>query len=145
MATRSHIAIEQEDGTFKAVYCHWDGHPSHNGKILLDHYTDRNTVLALLAEGDMSSLGESIGEKHDFDARLTKETEGWTTFYGRDRGETDVDAEVLEDYADLFESANGTVDYLYVFKPDNKWYFFCLYEKDATDDLQLLTPEDCVE
>ena len=38
MATRSAIAIKQEDGKVKSVYCHSDGYPEHNGKLLLNFY-----------------------------------------------------------------------------------------------------------
>ena len=36
----STIAMRYPDGHVKAVYAHWDGYPSHNGKILLEHYSN---------------------------------------------------------------------------------------------------------
>ena len=96
MATRSTIAIERKDGTVAQVYCHWDGYPEHNGKVLLEHYSDPAKRERLIEHGDISSLGEDIGEKHDFDMR----PDGWTTFYGRDRGETAVSARVYPSWQD---------------------------------------------
>ncbi len=29
------------DGIIKSIYCHWDGYPSNNGKILLEHYNSQ--------------------------------------------------------------------------------------------------------
>ena len=77
MATRSTIAIEHEDGTVEQVYCHFDGYLSHNGKILQEHYTDRSKVEQLVALGDMSILGNEIGEKQDFDNPVN----GWTLLH----------------------------------------------------------------
>jgi hypothetical protein len=67
MSTRSRIGIVREDGTVVSVYCHSDGYPSGVGKTLLTHYTTREKIEALVALGDLSCLGEEIGEKHDFD------------------------------------------------------------------------------
>ena len=75
MATRSTIAIQNEDGTVTGIYCHWDGYPKHNGKILVTDYTTEEKVRELIALGDISSLGSTINE---------------TVAYGRDRGERSV-------------------------------------------------------
>ena len=40
MATRSTIAMKTPEGKIRAIYCHWDGYPEHNGKMLLDNYQD---------------------------------------------------------------------------------------------------------
>lgn len=66
MGTRSRIGLELPDGTFGSIYCHWDGYPGYNGKILLGHYSDPAKVEELISLGDLSSLGAEIGEKHDF-------------------------------------------------------------------------------
>ena len=38
MSTRSRIAIKQNDGTYKSIYCHSDGYLEHNGYILYNYY-----------------------------------------------------------------------------------------------------------
>lgn len=60
MATRSMIYKEQQDGTLKGIYCHWDGYLEYNGSILLEHYSDPDKLEKLLALGDISSLGEEL-------------------------------------------------------------------------------------
>ena len=40
MATRSVIGIVNLDKSITGIYCHYDGYPENNGKILLNHYTD---------------------------------------------------------------------------------------------------------
>ena len=86
MSTNSTIGIMREDG-IHAIYCHWDGYPSHNGKILLEHYASKEKVDELIALGNISSLGEAVappeGAEHSFDSPL----KGATVAYHRDRGE----------------------------------------------------------
>jgi hypothetical protein len=118
MGTRSTIAIEYADGTVEQVYCHWDGYLEHNGKILQEHYSDPYKLRDLIDQGDISSLGKSIGKKHPFGpaynetdavkkAKIQKEVDeareaGYTTFYKRDRGEEGVEARQFANIADYF-------------------------------------------
>ena len=149
MSTRSTIAVKQSDGTYMTVYSHWNGYPSWNGRILLHHYQNRRKINRLIAQGYISILRENVGRKHDFNAYLTErdktpaEIYNWTTFYGRDRGEKDIDAVQHT----LIQSLNidNNSEYVYVFK-DGKWYFL---EKNRDinkpRDLKLLTEKDIKE
>ena len=92
MATRSTIAMQLQDGGVRSVYCHWDGYPDGVGATLRDHYTDPAKIERLLDIGDISSLREEIGEQHDFAS-----SSDVTTFYGRDRGETGINARTHAD------------------------------------------------
>ena len=83
MGTRSYIGRRYDDGSIRAVYCHWDGYPSNNGRILTESWTDPEALECLLDLGDLSSLGSTLGSKHDFMGG----PKGECTFYGRDRGE----------------------------------------------------------
>ena len=68
MSTRSTIAKLNLDGSIDDIYCHWDGYPSHNGRVLLENYTDADVVTELINLGDLSFLGEVIGEQHEFNS-----------------------------------------------------------------------------
>lgn len=114
MSTNSRIGILNEDGSVISIYCHWDGYPSHNGKILFESYNTPEKIYALMELGDLSSLGEEIGEKHDFNER----PEGVCTAYGRDRDESDVEPRTYKNEQDFY--ANGQ-EYNYLFK-DGKWH-----------------------
>jgi len=72
MATRSVIGIENSDGTISAIYCHWDGYVSGVGKSLIIGFCSRAMTEALIAHGDVSSLGSDLVS---------------TRFYHRDKGE----------------------------------------------------------
>lgn len=56
MATRSAIGYLRPNGSIRAVYCHWDGSPSHHLPILKEHYNTLPKVRALIKPGSMSSL-----------------------------------------------------------------------------------------
>ena len=56
MATRSLIGINLNNGITKVIYCHWDGYPENNGKILMENYTSPSAVFDLMELGDLSSL-----------------------------------------------------------------------------------------
>ncbi len=118
MGTRSMIGRENEDGTVEAVYCHWDGYPSHNGRILLENYTTFEKTNKLLELGQISSLGKTIEE---------------TTFYCRDRGEKLSPATLFENK----EKAN-LEEYCYIMK-GNRW-FWATFGKNFA----VLTKEDCL-
>lgn len=92
MATRSTITAKISEGKFKSIYCHWDGYLDHNGRILLNSYTDQQKIDALMDLGDLSSLGASP-EKPDGHS-FEKPARGHCVAYGRDRGEEGTGARV---------------------------------------------------
>lgn len=121
MATRSTIAVEHSDGTVSQIYCHWDGYIDHNGRLLENHYNTQKAVEELIKMGDVSSLGEEIGEKHSFDwwtdsKELYKQFgQGkWCTFYGRDRDEKGTEARTYPSIANYFAEAQEE-EYNYIF------------------------------
>ena len=111
MATRSTIAVKQADGTIKGIYCHWDGYPSHNGKILVEHYNTQELAEKLIAPGFLSSLAPSCDKPagHTFEEPV----EGHSVYYGRDRGETNVDPFVFPTHAGLVKAQGQEYDYLW--------------------------------
>jgi hypothetical protein len=106
MATRSRIAIENQDGSVTSVYCHWDGHIETNGVILNNNYNTKDKVEELIALGNLSSLDKTL------------ET---TVAYARDRGEDSHQA-TYSNVEELFEDGFGDiVEYVYCFTKDGIW------------------------
>jgi len=105
MATRSTIAIERADGTVAQVYCHWDGYLDHNGKLLLNHWSNFEKLEQLIALGDLSALGENIDD---------------CVFYGRDRGETGVLASTFANFEDYYTNATQE-EFDYILRCDGFW------------------------
>lgn len=130
MATRSNISVKVGN-EYRTVYCHFDGYLSGVGEKLLNHYNSQELAEELVKEGNMSCLGKkcSCPDGHSFENRI----EGYTVYYGRDRGEEGNEYNVSE------ERPKVTEEYLYVFE-DGKWFVSSIYF-DAKNPIQELTQE----
>ncbi len=119
MATRSRIAIELPNGHVKSVYCHSDGYPEYNGKVLHEHYQDRSKVEKLIKLGDLSSLNNSVEPTgpHTF----SNPQGGVTVAYHRDRGESRTGPRTNQTKLDYFGS--DVEEYGYLFTNDNEWVY----------------------
>jgi len=117
MATRSAIGMEK-DGKILAVYCHWDGYLENNGEILYRHYQSTDKIFQMLSYGDLSSLGAEIGEKHNFNDKVTG---NWCKYYGRDRGEDGVEMRVFNS-RDEFLNFYDDSEYFYLWT-DGHWIY----------------------
>jgi hypothetical protein len=105
MATRSRIAIENQDGTVTSIYCHFDGYLSGVGKKLFEHY-DREKTEKLMELGDISVLGESTLD---------------TIAYHRDRNE-DLCFKTFPNTQDLFDYGfESGVEYVYCLHNNGIW------------------------
>jgi hypothetical protein len=119
MATRSLIGKYTNNNTWKYIYCHWDGNPEYNGKVLIENYTTEEDVNKLLELGDLVSLGKFI-ERTD----PSQSDSDITIAYHRDR---------YQEYSSPAESDSNIktiksciyslgCDYCYIFDPTtNKW------------------------
>ena len=106
MATRSRIAIENQDGSVISIYCHWDGYIKSNGVILNENYTTKDKVEELIALGDLSSLDVTIDR---------------TVAYARDNGE-DLNQKPFNNVEDLFEDGfSSGIEYIYCFTKNSIW------------------------
>jgi hypothetical protein len=126
MATRSNIAYKTPEGKIRSAYCHYDGYPEHNGEMLRRHYMDGDKVKMLVDLGDMSVLRPKVFPTNTTHSFETPEDDV-TIFYGRDRGETNVDFREYDDFAEYVE--NGE-EYMYFFD-GNDWL---VNDHQAKDD-----------
>ena len=129
MSTRSVIGICHGD-VVKSVYCNCDGYLSGVGKLLQEHY-DSPKANQLVALGNISILGETLGEKHAFDTyHLTPEEReqhrldhgNSCTFYGRDREEKDNSWEVAFNFTDFLEQVDECGAEYYYIMNNGTWY-----------------------
>lgn len=131
MGTRSSIVVKVGDKV-KGIYCHWDGYPSHNGRILIGHYNSQELAEQVISLGDLSSLDVSM-ECPDGHTYSTPK-DGYSIAYGRDRGEDDTDAKEYGDYPEALESLEQECNYYW---DGSRW----LYEgKVLTEEI---IAEDC--
>ncbi|OQA76217.1 MAG: hypothetical protein BWY31_04653 [Lentisphaerae bacterium ADurb.Bin242] len=108
--------MQQPDGTVRAVYVHHDAYVAGVGAILGGWYETREKVEALLALGDLSSLGTTLAD---------------TVAYHRDRGE---DMRTAKHYRDIGTyRRNGRrdfgADYLYLYDGE-KWFVYGIADED---------------
>jgi len=130
MSTRSYIAKEQEDGTFKYVYCHFDGHPDNVGQTLVEHFQDKDKVNKLMNLGDLSFLRPNIDTPNDFD----NPNYDVTMAYHRDRGE-DLNTRTAKNLEELLAGfKNSWTEYIYIYDIDGEW----LIKNDNNDFWNLL-------
>ena len=130
MATRSRIAIENQDGTVTSIYCHWDGYTSGVGKMLEKWYTTQAKVEALIELGNLSSLDETL------------ET---TVAYARDRGEDSHQA-IYSNVEELFEDGFGDiVEYVYCFTKDGIWLVGTLESNNVAVLSEVLEEEGLIK
>ena len=127
MATRSTIALEFADGTVGQIYCHWDGYLEHNGKILFENYTDPFKLRQLIDLGDLSALGKDIMPEPYREHTFNKPQEGVCVFYGRDRGETGIEARYFNNF-EHYEKNHQYEEYEYILRQvDGKAVWFVCY------------------
>ena len=115
MGTRSAIGYKTETGKVRAKYSHYDGYVAGCGKTLQEHYTQARKIAQMVELGDQSYMDKEIfpmpGSGHSFD---TPE-EGVTIFYGRDRGESNVEAVEFDTVQEFVEYYAGSgCEYFYL-------------------------------
>jgi hypothetical protein len=121
MATRSRIAIENQDGTVKSIYCHFDGYLSSVGKTLFNHY-DKEKLEKLVELGDISVLENSTED---------------TVAYHRDRNE-DLNFTTFPNVEDLFDYGfESGIEYVYCLTKDGIW----LMNKTHSNHIAILKEE----
>ncbi len=131
MGTRSRIGIQLQDSSIVSVYCHYDGYPEHNGRILKEEYTTKEQVEDLINGGSMSSLKTThLWETkvvRDENNNIVRDEDGnWLyaptrpaqPLYHTERGE---EISVEHTNHKEFISGNSGEEYAYLFTLNNTW------------------------
>ncbi len=90
------------------IYCHWNGSPMWNGRILHLYY-DREKALRLLSIGSLSVLDQEIGDTPCFNDRVANICS--FSIPGEQHSFRDVEEAHANDY-----------EYTYILRRDDKWY-----------------------
>lgn len=93
MSTRSSIAVQYEDGSVQAVYCHFDGYLKGVGETLVLNFDSLEKAKALVELGDLSTVA-GAADLSDVVA------------YSRNRGES-YDSVAPKKFASLTEYFGG--------------------------------------
>lgn len=116
MGTRSRIGIELKDQSILSVYCHYDGYPSFNGRILRDNFDTVEKVKELIDGGDMSCTWTNAGWKNE----TLPET---GPLYYSSRGE-DCPPRLDKDMEEFFSDGE---EYSYIFRKGN-WFAYDMHQ-----------------
>lgn len=133
MGTRSRIGIEMPDHSVVSVYCHWDGYPEHNGRLLVEHYLNREDVQELIDGGGISSLRtrqtwDNYSVLREENGKYISDVEG-NLMYKNDRDpqplyytERGEELDIQHTSLDEFISGNlGGEEYAYLFDLNDNW------------------------
>ena len=123
MGTRSRIGIQLQDESIVSVYCHFDGYPAFNGRVLRDNYDTVEKVKELIDGGNMSCTWTNAGWQNE-----TLPESG--ALYYTSRGES------LEDNApriddDITEFLDNGEEYAYIFTRADEWICYDLHDISA--------------
>jgi len=132
MATRSAIGYKTPEGKVRAIYCHYDGYVVGVGRTLQEHYQEARKIAQLVELGDASVLEPALfgTASHSFD---TPDGDV-TVFYGRDRGETGVEArefDTVQDFVDYYTSSGCEYFYLHTAAGWTSSYPGCSFTEDG--------------
>jgi|694.fasta_scaffold25147_2 hypothetical protein len=149
MGTRSRIGIEMPDHTVVSVYCHWDGYPEGNGRLLVQHYLDRDDVQELIDGGGISSLRTRGSWNHESPLRDDKgeyihDSQGYM-MYENDRDpqplfytERGEEIDIQHTSFDEFISGNlGGEEYAYLFDLNDNWKAYKTGLFDAAERVEI--------
>ena len=119
MGTRSRIGIELQDQSIVSVYCHYDGYPEFNGRVLRDNYDTVEKVKELIDGGNMSCTWTNAGWDNETLPEIGP-------LYYTMRGES------LEDNAprldeDMEEFFSDGEEYSYIFRNGN-WFAYDMHQ-----------------
>lgn len=169
MSTNSLIFQEQQDGTLKGIYCHYDGYLQYNGVILSESYSDPKKVAKLLELGNLSSLGEELEASEavrlygnyyyisdEFKAlsdeeqeRLKNEAQSgkYTIAYHRDRGEElrPLKTITLEEQKNGEDYFSDHYEYIYVQDKNGVWYVNSIFGNKMINGLTFKKLEEELE
>ena len=105
MSTNAIIAIQNEIGSFDAIYLHFDGYPEHAGVVLQTHFNSPELAKQLVLLGALRSIDRKTGAVETY-AEIEGEPKRIMRFDSFDR---------IVDHLRL-----GWCRHLYVFKTD-RW------------------------
>ena len=147
MGTRSRIGYELPDHSIVSTYCHYDGYLEGNGRILAEHYQNREDVKELIDGGSMSSLRvnttwESSAVRDDSGNIVRDADDNWVysntrepqPLYHSERGDGE---DPTHTSFDEFVSSDCGEEYAYMFDLNGNWKAFKLNWRGPVDRVEI--------
>ena len=115
MGTRSRIGIQLKDNSVLSVYCHYDGYPEFNGRVLRDNYDTVEKVRELIDGGDMSCTWTNAGWNNE-----TLPESGPLHYTARGESLESNAPRYDESIFDFLDKKNNE-EYAYIWTVNNEW------------------------
>ena len=115
MGTRSRIGIQLQDNSVLSVYCHYDGYPEFNGRVLRDNYDTIDKVRNLIDGGDMSCTWTNAGWNNE-----TLPESGPLHYTARGESLESNAPRYDESIFDFLDKKNNE-EYAYIWTVNNEW------------------------
>ena len=115
MGTRSRIGIQLQDNSVLSVYCHYDGYPEFNGRVLRDNYDTVEKVRELIDGGDMSCTWTNAGWNNE-----TLPESGPLHYTARGESLESNAPRYDESIFDFLDKKNNE-EYAYIWTVNNEW------------------------
>ena len=115
MGTRSRIGIQLKDNSVLSVYCHYDGYPEFNGRVLRDNYDTVEKVRELIDGGDMSCTWTNAGWNNE-----TLPKSGPLHYTARGESLESNAPRYDESIFDFLDKKNNE-EYAYIWTVNNEW------------------------
>ena len=115
MGTRSRIGIQLQDNSVLSVYCHYDGYPEFNGRVLRDNYDTVEKVRNLIDGGDMSCTWTNAGWNNE-----TLPESGPLHYTARGESLESNAPRYDESIFDFLDKKNNE-EYAYIWTVNNEW------------------------
>ena len=128
MGTRSRIGIQLQDNSVLSVYCHYDGYPEFNGRVLRDNYDTVEKVRELIDGGDMSCTWTNAGWNNE-----TLPESGPLHYTARGESLESNAPRYDESIFDFLDKKNNE-EYAYIWTVNNEWK--CAKMNQFDDDKQ---------
>lgn len=119
MGTHCYIAKEVGPDQYRTIYCQLDGYLEEVGAKLAQYFDTEEQVDKLLNLGDVYSLHGKLEPDPAFSHERFNRQKDVCVFYGRDYGETGMEA-TIKTMDDFMENTDWC-EFLYVFKPKEGW------------------------
>jgi hypothetical protein len=149
MGTRSRIGYELLDHSVVSSYCHYDGYLEGNGRILAEHYQNREDVKELIDGGSMSSLRtrqmwNSGSSLRDENGEYICDSEGYMMYendrepqpmYHSERGDGE---EPMHSDFDTFVAGNSCEEFAYLYDLNGNWKAYKIgWDKEPTVEVMI--------
>jgi len=109
MSTHADIIVRNPDtGCFASIYCHSDGYLGYTGKNLVAHFTDFDTVCALVSKGGLRGVDETVAASQGYHEWRNEELR--ITISAELSDHAEMEYSYLFNNGEWFYTTNGNMD-----------------------------------